>query len=165
MEHTKHIWRAAIILLMLPMIFITVRHFMIPDSFWMEGHYRYDSLREYMDKPVIHGNTGACAHECHEKQEKKDHKKMREEIDKGKHSSISCEVCHAPLSVHVRDGKKVAVMPQDKSSRLCAYCHQYLKARPKSFLQVDFDKHLKDKTDDPNETCITTCHNPHNPKP
>ena len=158
MKHTQHIWRAVIILIVLLVVFITIQHFLVPESFGLAGHYRYDSLSELMDKPIIHGNITAC---------KKCHDNIQEERDKGKHVSVSCEVCHAPLAFHVKDDKKVDVMPINRSYTLCAYCHQKLEGRPKSFPQVTFKEHLVaqgaeilDKI--PDKICIT-CHSVHSP--
>lgn len=153
MEHTKHIWRAVIILLALPIVFITVRHFLVPPSFGAEGHYRYDSLSEHRDHPVIHGSTTACR-ECHESADA--------EKGKGKHVSLSCEVCHAPLALHVKDGKKIADMPKNKSYTLCAGCHQQLEARPKDFPQIDVEKHPAEQGGSLEDGCVT-CHDGHNP--
>ncbi|MHC4607872.1 MAG: cytochrome c3 family protein [Planctomycetota bacterium] len=136
MEHSKHIWRAVGILLLLLVAFIAVRQFLIPASFGAEGFYRYDSIGEFMSQPVIHGGKESCK-DCH--------KEEYGEVQKGKHAKVSCEVCHGPLAPHVKDGKKAADMSKDASSRLCAYCHRKLVARPAEFPQVDYRKHLEEE--------------------
>ncbi len=158
MEHTKHVWRAALLLAALPVLFLVVRHFMLPSSFGQAGYYRYDSIGEYMNLPLVHGAAGACQ-KCHEAEQK--------EVRGGKHASVSCEVCHGPLADHAQGDKKTAVMPVLRSAALCAYCHQKLEARPKTFPQVDFKAHLAEQGADPNikmtgKICLT-CHESHNP--
>ncbi|MBI2434443.1 MAG: cytochrome C [Candidatus Hydrogenedentes bacterium] len=157
MEHTKHLWRAFLILLVLGVAGIFVRHFLIPESFGEQGFYRYTSLGEFKEKPVIHGAVGSCT-SCHQE--------IADTKTAGKHASVSCEVCHAPESVHAAGGQKIADMPTNPSHTLCATCHQFLEARPKEFPQVDVTQHLIDlgvmaKGEAiPDGACIV-CHQPH----
>jgi hypothetical protein len=159
MEHTKHIWRAVLLLLLLGLSAVAGRHFLIPPSFGTQGFYRYDSLAEYMAKPVIHGPANACR-ECHQP--------IVESEIKGKHASQSCEGCHAPLSVHVADNKKIADMPSKGSNEWCANCHGKLRARPQTFPQIDVTEHLVKNgvisAGDPiPKNACTTCHDVHSP--
>ena len=158
MEHTKHIWRVIFILLFLLVGFVTARDFLIPASFGEHGHYRSDSLKEYMAYPVIHGGRNSCR-ECHQQQ--------YDTASAGKHAALNCEVCHGPLAGHVKDGKKTAEMPKLASVKLCAYCHQALAARPKIIKQVVFTEHLKEQgleegTEVAGRVCLL-CHQAHSP--
>ncbi len=163
MEHTKHIWRAGLLLVAFVVVFIIFRHLMIPESFGIAGFYRYDSLQEFMDIPVIHGDAKSCL-ECHDPSSPVDAYK------RGKHATISCETCHAPLSHHVDGGEKVADMRADRSVQLCLYCHQELRARPQTFPQVKLKAHLAEmgaiepSESIPESVCLT-CHEAHDPSP
>jgi len=157
MEHTKHIWRAVLILLVLLVAAVVSRHFLIPESFGEQGFYRADTLHELREQAVVHASAGACA-ECHAD--------IAETIAASHHATVSCEVCHAPLSYHAANGEKIADMPVNRSHELCALCHQTLDARPATFKQVDIIQHLGDMdVVDPGQeipagTCVT-CHAVH----
>src|SRR3990172_5883972 len=114
MEHTKHIWRAVLILAFFAIVGFTGRHFLIPPSFGEVRFYRYDSLRDFMRQPVRHGGSASCA-ACHQ-----DTMTTKAE---GRHAGVSCEVCHAPLAVHVQGEEKIGPMPVNRSHELCALCH------------------------------------------
>lgn len=156
MEHTKHLWRAVIIICMIPIGFVIVRHFMVPPSFGLYGFYRFDNVAEQMDKSLIHGNPTACQN-CHDE--------VWQKRSKGKHIAVSCETCHAPLTLHIKDDEKSAVMPTDRSYSLCATCHQWLAARPKDFPQVIINEHLEEVGAEMSEGVCLDCHNSHNPTP
>lgn len=160
MEHTKHIWRAFLLLFALLIALIVIRHFAIPETFGQEGHYRFASLAEFTAQELVHGAPGACA-ECHEEQQTAH--------DEGAHASISCEVCHGPNSWHVQGTEKIADMPQDGTAKMCALCHRKLRARPELIKQIDFAQHLIDLSvleegqPVPPRACLV-CHDPHSPK-
>ena len=159
MEHTKHLWRAVLILVFVGIVGIMVRHFLIPQSFGLTGFYRHDSLAEFMAAPVVYGGPVSCT---------KCHKEVAKEKAEGGHASVSCEVCHGPVSGHAKDGEKIADMPVNRSYTLCAYCHQKLRARPESMPQVDFREHLVGEEligpDEPiPENVCSVCHEVHNP--
>ena len=159
MEHTKHIWRAALLLLALVVGATVTRHFLVPESFGQEGFYRYNSLSEFMASAPRHGNQAACG-TCHMEQS--------EARAEGKHATVSCEVCHAPLATHAVGNEKIADMRIPPSDRLCAYCHQRLRARPHDMPQIDAQEHLEQlgvieagQEIEPG-TCIV-CHDVHSP--
>lgn len=160
MEHTKHIWRAVLILIAAAIGGICFQHFMVPESFGETGFYRHDSLAEYMAQPLVHGDTGSCA-ACHQKN--------ADTKAAGSHAGLSCEPCHAPLSAHVQDNAKYADMPLNKSKDLCLNCHLKLRARPEKHPQIDPVEHLVAQgvisagEPVPDEACIS-CHDPHSPK-
>lgn len=157
MEHTKHIWRAVLIILCLPVGYILARHFLLPKSFGQAGHYRYDALADIAAKEPVHGDPDpakACG-KCHEKQV----------AEKGadKHKSVSCEVCHGPLARHAQGDKKIADMPKNPNYKLCAVCHEKLESRPKEFPQVDLARHVG--TAAISERACFECHSAHQPSP
>ena len=154
MEHAKHIIRAVLLLVVLMVVFVFVRHFAVPESFGMYGHYRFDSIADFAAQAAVHGAPGACA-DCHDEQ--------AETLSGGKHGSVSCEVCHAPLGVHVEGGEQVAEMPVDRSYALCAVCHERLAARPKGFPQVVLSDHVSENGAEMSERVCLECHDAHNP--
>jgi hypothetical protein len=134
MEHTKHIWRAVILLLVLLVAGVIGRQFLIPESFGEMGFFRGTALDEFMAKEMEHGVQDSCA-ECHDD--------VAEAKAGGAHAPVQCEVCHAPLSTHVRDGDIVGQMAVNRTWHLCADCHQYLVARPAGMTQIDLHEHLE----------------------
>ena len=150
MEHTKHIWRGTILLLVVMVGIVIGRHFLVPDSFGEMGFFRGDALYEFMEKAPEHGAPDACA-ECHDD--------IADAKAAGAHAGVQCEVCHATLSTHVRDDDKVADMAINRSYRLCAYCHQKLIARPATVPQIDLAEHLDlpRSAAIPEEACLE-CH-------
>jgi hypothetical protein len=154
MEHTKHIIRAVLLVVVIAVTFVFVRHFAIPKSFGEFGHYRYNSVAEHAAKSPVHGPPGACA-ECHDEE--------AETHAGGAHSSVSCEVCHAPLHRHVEAGEWTAEMPVRRTPTLCAWCHQYLVARPKDFPQVVLVDHVMEKGEEMSDTVCLECHDAHDP--
>ncbi len=135
-------------------LFVLVRHFMIPASFGAYGHYRFDSVAEYASLPVKHGAPDAC-NDCHEEQ--------AEERAAGKHALVSCEVCHAPLSTHVANDEKTAPMFVRRSTELCGWCHEKLIARSSTFPQVHMIDHVIERGGELTEAACVECHNAHNP--
>lgn len=133
MEHTKHIWRAVLILIVAAVGGISARHFLVPKSFGQAGFYRYDSLAEYMSKPLVHGAADAC-NACHQP--------IVDAKASGKHAGLSCEGCHGPLADHVKGNAKSADAVVNRSNDLCLLCHEKLLARPKTHPQIDPTEHL-----------------------
>ena len=155
MEHTKHIARAGLLLVLAAVAFVVVRHFAIPESFGMYGHYRFDSVREHAGKALVHGAPGVCR-ECHQEQ--------AEALAEGGHSSVSCEVCHAPLDTAFDEDQHAPRMKVQESLKLCGWCHQRLVARPKDFPQVVLEEHVTAGGMELIEGVCLECHDdPHNP--
>ena len=134
MEHSKHIWRGAILLVLVLVAVVLGRHFLVPPSFGELGFYRGDALYGFMEPAPRHGAPGACA-ECHDD--------VAAAKAAGGHAAVQCETCHAPLATHVVDGDVIAPMAVDRSWRLCAYCHRRLEARPAAVAQIDLHEHLE----------------------
>lgn len=163
MEHTKHLWRAGLLMVALALGLVFGRHFTLPDTFGDEGYYRAASRLEFMALPLVHGAPGNCK-ECHEKE--------YEAHAGDRHATVPCEVCHAPVTDHVKDGKKIEgkenEMPANPSQRLCSLCHLKLAARPKTFSQIVPHDHLVELDaieagqPVPDRSCLL-CHPPHSP--
>jgi hypothetical protein len=150
MKHTKHLWRAAILLVFALSAIVVGRHFVVPASFGEMGFYRGDALYEFMDKAPEHSGTAACA-ECHDD--------IADEKAAGAHASVECEVCHHTAASHIRDDDKFADMAIDRSWKLCAHCHRYLVARPATMPQINLAEHLELAPGEavPDEACLD-CH-------
>ncbi len=134
--------------------FILVRHFLYPETFGMYGHFRYASVAEFASIAPRHGAPEACD-ACHDEQ--------AEARAAGKHSSVSCEVCHGPLAGHVEGDAWAATMPVQRSNDLCAWCHERLTARPKQFPQIVTSAHVTEKGAEMTEEVCLECHDAHNP--
>jgi len=154
MEHAKHIIRAVLLLVLAAVLFVLVRHVLIPASFGQYGHFRYNSVAEYASQQPQHGAPDACA-DCHDEQ--------TEARAAGKHAKVSCEVCHAPLATHVSNDERVAPMNVRRSTHLCGWCHGELVARPAGMPQVHMTNHVIEKGGELTESACLECHNAHNP--
>jgi hypothetical protein len=158
MEHTKHIIRAVLLVVLAVVVFVVVRHFAIPETFGTQGHYRYENVAEHAAKAPVHGPVGACA-DCHDEE--------AAAVADGKHSSVPCAVCHAALSLsedpHVRDGEMVGSMPVHRDFTLCRRCHERLVSRPPDFPQVVLPDHVVDGGMKLTGAVCLECHNAHNP--
>jgi formate-dependent nitrite reductase cytochrome c552 subunit len=153
MEHARHVFRVLLVLLVGIVVVVIGRSFLIPKSYGTYGPYRFDNVAEQASaRPPLHGGASACA-DCHEER--------AAPLAKGKHASVSCEVCHGPLGKHVKDGDVVAKPAVDRSVRLCAYCHRKIDGRPASFPQVVIEKHVDGGLGP--KGCLD-CHDPHSPK-
>jgi hypothetical protein len=154
MEHARHVFRAALVLVVALAAVMLARGFLVPKSFGMYGPYRYDNVVEQMNvRTPLHRGAAACG-ECHE-----DQFKLRAA---GSHKNVSCEICHAPLGMHVKADGSVEAPPVDRSYTLCARCHRKIDGRPAKFPQVVLEQHVNVALE--GNVCLT-CHNPHSPKP
>lgn len=117
-----------------------------PDSFYVYGHYRADSVGEIAAQmPKFQGP--AYCQECHEER--------HAEWNAGVHTVVKCEVCHGAVGEHPIEGD-LPVVPAD-SVKLCTLCHEAMPTRPASQPQIVVSEHAG------SEQCVT-CHNPHSPK-
>ncbi len=154
MEHAKHIIRAVLLLVIAATVFVLARHFAIPASYGEYGSYRSASVTEHAAKETRHGAADSCAG-CH-----------AEQVDNkagGKHATLSCESCHAPLAVHVLNDQKVGPMPIPTPVEACGWCHQKLRARPEGFPQVVLADHVAENGETMTDSVCLECHNAHNP--
>lgn len=154
MRHSKHYWRAFLIIIGGLMTFLIVRAILFPASFGEFGPYRGANVEEQMDKAASFASPGACK-DCHAN------------VDaihrENSHKSVGCQNCHAPLIVHVKDGSVVGDMPINRSPQLCLRCHRKLPSRPTTFPQIATKEHLQRNEDDLEDGACTVCHAPHKP--
>ena len=153
MEHARHVFRVALVLMAVVAAVMVARGFLVPKSYGMYGPYRYDNVVEQMNVRVpVHRGAAACG-ECHDDQLKK--------RAAGSHKGVSCEICHGPLGLHVKDDGSVEPPPIDRSYTLCARCHRKIEGRPATFPQVVLAQHVNGPVE--GQVCLT-CHDPHSPK-
>ena len=154
MEHARHVFRVALVLVVLVAVMLIARGLLVPKSYGMYGPYRYDNVREQMNvRAPLHGGAAACG-ECHGDQFKK--------RAAGSHKAVSCEVCHGPLGLHVKGDGSVEAPSFDRSFALCAHCHRKVEGRPARFPQVVLEEHASGPLE--GKVCLG-CHDPHSPKP
>jgi hypothetical protein len=159
MEHARHVFRVAFVLIIALVAFVLVRSLLVPKSYGMYGPYRFDNVAEQANvRPPQHGGAAACG-ECHDDNARK--------VAGGVHKRVSCEVCHGPLARHVKNGELVAKMAIDRSFTLCSRCHRRIEGRPEKFPQVDLEQHLQKQAQGAakleGKVCLE-CHDPHSPK-
>lgn len=154
MRHTKHLWRAGLILVCFLAFGVLARSAMQPATYGLYGRYRGANVQIQRDKPMVHGAPGACA-PCHQDQQAAH--------DGGVHKTVTCESCHAPLTTHVKDGEVIAEMPIEKDAALCLRCHRKLDARPSGFPQIEVNKHMQDLGMEFTPDVCFACHLPHQP--
>jgi hypothetical protein len=129
-------------------IFLVVRHFLVPASFGDWGHYRALSVIENAEIPVKYAGADSCT-ECHGE--------IAIAKQDGYHRTIACETCHGAAFGHTQEPDKQK--PQIPTARShCLLCHEYQPSRPTGFPQVVSESH------NPLKQCIA-CHRPHDPKP
>jgi len=153
LEHARHVLRVTFVLVVVVSGILIGRSLLMPKSYGQYGAYRYDNVAEQMNiHEPRHGGAESCK-ACHEA-------KYAQREEGEVHMVVQCEVCHAPLAAHVRDGKKFADMHVERSWTLCARCHRKLEGRPQTIKQITFDeKHLKNNKLEGN--VCRRCHEPH----
>jgi hypothetical protein len=141
-----HLFRFAGLFVLAFLVFLVVRHFVVPKSFGQYGHYRGASIGEIAARPVKFASHESCE-ACHS--DVADKKKS------GKHAHVNCEACHGALASHADD--PTAVKPAlPETAVLCARCHTASAAKPKGFPQVVPAEHSQGLP-------CESCHNPHSP--
>lgn len=154
LAHAKHIFRVFLLLIVGLIVLTLGRSFFVPDTWGQYGSYRGAAIEQHWNKVPRHGGTASCA-ECHESE--------YEDVTSGVHHTLACEGCHAPLSVHVANGEKIADMPIRKSQDLCLLCHEKLDARPATQPQILPAQHLEEEGGEPGPESCFDCHEPHSP--
>jgi hypothetical protein len=173
-----HLFRVAGLFVLAFLIFLVVRHFVVPKSFGQYGHYRGAAMGEIAAHPAKFAGHETCEG-CHSD--------VADKKAKGKHAHVDCEVCHGalikllpapaerPANIFERfiasiDPKGPPEIPfvrhaDDPSSMvpelpdtalLCTRCHTASTAKPKGFPQVV-------PADHSNGVPCQTCHDPHSP--
>lgn len=154
MEHARHVFRILLVLFVVVVVVTIGRTFLVPKSYGLYGPYRFDNVAEQANaRPPLHGGAASCTR-CHAARS--------EELAKGGHRTVNCEVCHGPLGRHVQEGKKIEKAPIDRSFTLCARCHRKIAGRPEKFPQIALDQHM-DGEATKGKACLE-CHEPHSPK-
>ncbi len=177
-KNTGHLFRFAGLFVLAFLVFLVVRHYVVPKSFGEYGHYRGAAIGEIAAHPAKFAGHETCE-TCH-----------ADVLDKkknGKHAQVNCEACHGalikrlpapaqpsanlyerfiaavdpkgppeiPFVRHVDD--PAAVVPElPDTAVLCARCHTASAAKPKGFPQVVPADHA-------NGVPCQTCHDPHSP--
>lgn len=154
--HTKHVFRAAILLLAVVGSLLLGRSLFVPKTWGEFGWYRGAAVAEHRARPVRHLGDETCAM-CHENE--------FTEHAAGVHAVVRCELCHGPLVLHanLEDGEKIADMPIRRTRELCELCHRRLDARPASFPQIDVREHLTAQDIELTPDACFDCHDPHSP--
>ena len=169
MEHTKHLWRAILILVIITTGYLLGRGFLVPESFGNYGYYRGDNLQEQMNIRVpMHGSGMESCGFCHE--EKVD------TIIVTPHKVINCETCHAALRMHVEydslekfladpeSYEWTAEMPIYSAQELCIKCHDYQLAKPDDYTTIVVMEHLEEREMELGPNVCIACHDPHDPE-
>ncbi len=144
----KQITRLLIAFTIFIALFLIVRHYLVPKSFYKYGHYRGDALADNAGRDLHYADTNACI-KCHVKYDTLKRS--------GPHGKINCQTCHGPGLKHISNPKS-EILTKPATRKFCGKCHMKISGRPKDVIkQVDTTKH------NINKVC-TLCHNPHNPK-
>ncbi len=129
-------------------IYLVVRHLLVPFSFGLWGHYRALSVIQNAELPIKYAGADACG-ECHGD--------IGSTKSGGYHRGVACETCHSAAYDHTQDPE--TIKPRLPNTRAdCLLCHAYQPSRPTGFPQVVSESH------NPLKQCIL-CHQPHDPKP
>jgi hypothetical protein len=145
LKDTGHLFRFALLFVIAFVVFLIIRHFVVPKSFGEYGHYRGAAITEIAARPIHFAGHEACE-ACHI--DVLDVKKT------GKHAGVHCEACHGPLADHANDP---SIVPAKLDTAvLCVRCHAASAAKPKGFPQVAAADHS-------NGLPCETCHQPHSP--
>lgn len=154
LRHAKHIFRVFLLLIVALVVLILGRDFLVPPTFGEYGHYRAANVAEQRALAPRHGGDRACL-PCHREQ--------YSTHESGVHATVRCELCHAPVAVHAKDGEKIADMPIRKTADLCILCHQRLEARPSAQAQIQPKAHVLEQGSEPGPESCFDCHDPHSP--
>jgi uncharacterized CHY-type Zn-finger protein len=145
-KDTGHLFRFAGLFVLAFLVFLVVRHYVVPKSFGQYGHYRGAAIGEIAAHPAKYAGHETCE-SCHA--EVLDVKKN------GKHAHVNCEACHGALEKHAEDPASVTPILPD-TTVICARCHAFSAAKPKGFPQVVPEDHYTG-------LACGTCHKPHSP--
>lgn len=141
-----HLFRFAALFVIAFLVFLVVRHYVVPKSFGKYGHYRAAAMDEIAAHPMKFAGHQACE-QCHSD--------VAATHASGMHAHVNCEACHGPLAKHADDPSSVTPKLPDTAT-LCVRCHEASAARPKNFPQVKSAEHSGGMP-------CQTCHNPHSP--
>ncbi|AIY89159.1 hypothetical protein [Geoglobus acetivorans] len=144
--------RFLLIYLTFVLVFLMLRTVIVPPTFgeftddYTYRWFRGDSVREIMQYDMKFATKEMCE-QCHPEKV--------EFLNRGKHSTLSCETCHGPSMKHVEN--PTTYHPEiDTTRELCKLCHEFNPTRPEDFPQKFTDDHGY------GFACVE-CHNPHSP--
>lgn len=141
----KHIVRLLLLIGAFVVAALAAQSYFIPDSFYVFGPYRADSVREIAAATPKFKGPDYCQ-ACHEER--------HVEWSAGVHKAVKCEVCHGAAGDHPDSGK---LPVPTETVKLCTLCHEAMPTRPAAQPQIVVAEHAGTKQ------CIT-CHNAHSPK-
>jgi hypothetical protein len=144
-KDTEHLVRFALLFVVAFVVFLVLRHMVVPKSFGQYGHYRGAAIAEIAARPTHFAGHETCE-TCHTD--------VLQTKSSGKHANVNCEACHGPLANHAADPS--VLPPKVDVATLCIRCHTASAAKPKGFPQVDPEQHSAGVPCD-------TCHKPHSP--
>ncbi len=143
---SEHLLRFALLFAIVFVLFLVVRHFVVPRSFGEYGHYRGAAIAEIAARPIHFAGQSACE-TCHTD--------IAATKKAGMHAGVHCEACHGPLASHAANPASVQP-PKLDTAVLCVRCHAASAAKPKNFPQVAAAQHS-------GGLACETCHHPHSP--
>lgn len=144
-KDTGHLFRFALLFVVAFVVFLAMRHLVVPKSFGQYGHYRGAAIGEMSARPIHYAGHDACE-TCHAD--------ILQTKSSGKHATVNCEACHGPLAKHAEDP---SLQPAKLDTAvLCAGCHAASAAKPAIIKQVDVEQHSSGLS-------CETCHKPHSP--
>lgn len=145
MKDAGHLLRFAFLFVIAFVVFLFLRHLVVPKSFGQYGHYRGAAIAEIAARPVHFAGHDTCE-TCHAD--------VATAKSGGKHLTVNCEACHGALANHANDPASVQPAKLDTAT-LCIRCHAASAARPKTFPQITEDHS--------GGLPCETCHKPHSP--
>lgn len=140
-----HLLRFALLFVIAFVVFLALRHLVVPKSFGQYGHYRGAAIAEMAARPIHYAGHEACE-TCHAD--------VLQVKSSGSHAHVNCEACHGPLAKHANDP---SVQPAKLDTAvLCVSCHAASAAKPALIKQVNAEQHSTG-------LACETCHKPHSP--
>jgi hypothetical protein len=146
-KDADHLVRMAALFVAGLAFFLIARAFLVPRDFYELGHFRTGALADNMARPIAFAGREACE-TCHPD--------VVDERKGSRHAAIACEACHGALAKHADDPGSLKPARPDART-LCLLCHREDVASPKTFKQVNPQKHMGGKA------CIS-CHKHHHPE-
>src|SRR5581483_2654176 len=147
LSDAEHLVRLAVLGAIVLLVFLAVRHAVVPAGFGEYAPSRASSLDEVRARPISFAGHEACE-ACHDDIAQK--KKL------ARHAHLGCEACHGALAAHADDPSGHPAAKPDAAT-LCVRCHEADAAKPKGFPQVAAQEHAGDVS-------CTSGHDPHRPK-
>lgn len=156
--YNSHVIRIVLGLVVLAGVALAGKYLLTPKTFGKYGHYRAAAIDEEANLEIRQWTNASCL-ACHQ-HEAKIHLA-------GRHKTISCEFCHGAYADHIKDGKKVGVLPVKRDEEikvLCLRCHnKAIQARPKEVIKtVVMPEHLESQQVKVTHIC-NQCHHQHAP--